>query len=43
VFKFIQEYTGIVSLGILVVFILGLFWNKITNNAAICEPFYLYQ
>ena len=35
VFQYIQEYTGIVSPGILAVFILGLFWRKTTNNAAI--------
>ena len=34
-FQFIQEYTGIVSPGILAIFILGLFWKKTTNNAAI--------
>ncbi len=34
-FQYIQEYTGIVSPGILAVFILGLFWKKTTNNAAI--------
>ncbi|GAA3630496.1 sodium/sugar symporter [Flavivirga jejuensis] len=34
-FQFIQEYTGVVSPGILAVFILGLFWKKTTNNAAI--------
>ena len=34
-FQFIQEYTGIVSPGILAVFILGLFWKQTTNNAAI--------
>ncbi|OYX27768.1 MAG: sodium/glucose cotransporter [Flavobacteriales bacterium 32-35-8] len=34
-FQFIQEYTGIVSPGILAVFMLGLFWRKTTNNAAI--------
>ena len=34
-FQFIQEWTGIVSPGILAVFILGLFWKKTTNNAAI--------
>ncbi|WP_405608264.1 sodium/sugar symporter [Polaribacter sp. Asnod1-A03] len=34
-FQFIQEYTGIVSPGILGVFLLGLFWKKTTNNAAI--------
>jgi SSS family solute:Na+ symporter len=35
VFQFIQEYTGVVSPGILAVFLLGLFWKKTTNNAAI--------
>lgn len=34
-FQFIQEYTGIVSPGILAVFILGLFWKKTTNAGAI--------
>ena len=34
-FQFIQEYTGIVSPGILAVFLLGLFWKKTTNQAAI--------
>ncbi|WP_370390650.1 sodium/sugar symporter [uncultured Winogradskyella sp.] len=34
-FQFIQEYTGIVSPGILAVFFLGLFWKKATNRAAI--------
>lgn len=35
VFQYIQEYTGMVSPGILAVFLLGLFWKKTTNNAAI--------
>lgn len=35
VFQYIQEYTGIVSPGILAVFMLGLFWKKTTNKAAI--------
>lgn len=35
VFQYIQEYTGLVSPGILAVFLLGLFWKKTTNNAAI--------
>ncbi len=35
VFQYIQEYTGVVSPGILAVFILGLFWRKTTNRAAI--------
>lgn len=34
-FQFIQEYTGIVSPGILAVFILGLFFRKTSNRAAI--------
>ena len=34
-FQFIQEYTGVVSPGILAVFLTGLFWKKATNNGAI--------
>ncbi len=34
-FQFIQEYTGVVSPGILAVFISGLFIKRSTNNAAI--------
>ncbi len=34
-FQYIQEYTGIVSPGILAVFMLGLFWKKATNKGAI--------
>lgn len=34
-FQFIQEYTGVVSPGILAVFLTGLFWRRATNNAAI--------
>jgi SSS family solute:Na+ symporter len=34
-FQYIQEYTGLVSPGILAVFLFGLFWKKTTNNAAI--------
>lgn len=34
-FQYIQEYTGIVSPGILAVFLLGLFWKKATNQGAI--------
>ncbi len=34
-FQFIQEYTGVVSPGILAVFVLGLFWKKTTNSGAI--------
>jgi SSS family solute:Na+ symporter len=34
-FQFIQEYTGVVSPGILAIFILGLLWKKTTNKGAI--------
>jgi SSS family solute:Na+ symporter len=34
-FQFIQEYSGVVSPGILAVFLLGLFWKKTTNKGAI--------
>jgi SSS family solute:Na+ symporter len=34
-FQFIQEYTGVVSPGILAVFLLGLFWKKTSNRGAI--------
>ncbi|GLB49791.1 sodium/sugar symporter [Neptunitalea lumnitzerae] len=34
-FQFIQEYTGLVSPGILAIFLLGLFWKKTTNKGAI--------
>lgn len=34
-FQYIQEYTGLVSPGILAVFMLGLFYKKATNKAAI--------
>lgn len=34
-FQFIQEYTGVVSPGILAVFVLGLFWKRATNKGAI--------
>ena len=34
-FQFIQEYTGIVSPGILGVFLLGLFWSRINANGAL--------
>ncbi|MDA3879724.1 MAG: sodium/sugar symporter [Prolixibacteraceae bacterium] len=34
-FQYIQEYTGVVSPGILAVFLMGLFWKKTTNKAAI--------
>lgn len=35
VFQVIQEWTGIVSPGILAIFILGLFWKKTTTKGAI--------
>ncbi len=35
VFQYIQEYTGIVSPGILGVFLMGLFWKKANNTGAI--------
>jgi SSS family solute:Na+ symporter len=35
VFQYIQEYTGLVSPGILAVFIMGLFWKKTTTKGAI--------
>jgi solute:Na+ symporter, SSS family len=34
-FQFIQEYTGVVSPGILAVFLSGLFFKRATNNGAI--------
>jgi len=34
-FQYIQEYTGLVSPGILGVFMMGLFYKRSTNNAAI--------
>ena len=34
-FQYIQEYTGLVSPGILAVFMLGLFWKKTTSKGAI--------
>jgi SSS family solute:Na+ symporter len=34
-FQFIQEFTGVVSPGILAVFLTGLFWKRATNSAAI--------
>ncbi len=35
VFQYIQEYTGVVSPGILAVFLTGLFWKQATNRGAI--------
>ncbi|MFI3269064.1 MAG: sodium/sugar symporter [Rikenellaceae bacterium] len=34
-FQYIQEYTGIVSPGILAVFLMGLFWKKANNKGAV--------
>ena len=34
-FQYIQEYTGLVSPGILAVFLMGLFWKKATNKGAV--------
>src|SRR5574344_502557 len=34
-FQYIQEYTGVVSPGILAVFLCGLFYKKATSNAAV--------
>lgn len=34
-FQYIQEYTGLVSPGILAVFLMGLFWKKTNNKGAI--------
>lgn len=33
-FQYIQEYTGLVSPGILAVFLMGLFWKKTTSKGA---------
>ena len=35
VFQYIQEYTGLVSPGVLAVAMLGLFWKKVTTRGAI--------
>jgi SSS family solute:Na+ symporter len=34
-FQYIQEYTGVVSPGVLAVFVMGLFWKKATSRGAI--------
>ena len=34
-FKFIQEYTGLVSPGVFAMFIMGFFWRKTTSSAAV--------
>lgn len=38
-FQFIQEYTGIVSPGILAVFLLGLFWKKLQTRQPLWEHY----
>ncbi|MDX2303169.1 MAG: sodium/solute symporter [Microscillaceae bacterium] len=39
IFQFVQEYTGFVSPGILVVFIFGLFWERTSTQAALVAVF----
>ena len=39
VFQYIQDYTGMVSPGVLAVFIMGLFWKKATPSAALWSAF----
>ncbi len=34
-FSFIQEYTGFVTPGVFVIFLLGLFWKRTTSTAAL--------
>ena len=34
-FQYIQEFTGFFTPGIVVIFMLGIFWNKTTSNAAL--------
>ncbi|UBM62625.1 sodium/sugar symporter [Candidatus Sulfidibacterium hydrothermale] len=34
-FQYIQEYTGMVSPGILAIFLFGLFWKRATSNSAL--------
>lgn len=35
VFQYIQEYTGLISPGVVAVFIFGIFWKRATSNAAL--------
>jgi SSS family solute:Na+ symporter len=37
VFQYIQEYTGMVSPGVLAIFMMGLFWKKSTPNSALAS------
>ncbi|HMP31520.1 MAG TPA: sodium/solute symporter, partial [Saprospiraceae bacterium] len=39
IFQYIQEYTGFISPGILVVFLLGLFWPRATTRGALVAVF----
>ncbi|MBE9469607.1 MAG: sodium/sugar symporter [Bacteroidetes bacterium] len=34
-FQFIQEFTGMITPGILVIFLIGMFWKRATANAAV--------
>ncbi len=34
-FQFIQEYTGFVSPGVVAIFLVGIFWKRVTANAAL--------
>ncbi len=39
IFNVIQEYTGFISPGILVIFLFGLYWKRTTTNAALSVVF----
>ncbi len=36
VFQYIQEYTGMVTPGVVAIFFFGLFWKRATSTAALC-------
>ena len=38
-FQYIQEFTGFVSPGVCVIFLLGIFWKKMSANAALWSAF----
>ncbi len=40
VFQYIQEYTGMVSPGVLAIFVMGLFWKKATPNSALVSALF---
>lgn len=42
-FQYIQEYTGLVSPGILAVFLLGLFWKKRMQKGQLLVCFFLFR